>query len=246
MSEMSDIDKIRRRIRQLREMTSANGCTEEEAMAAAEKAAELLAKHGMDESDLAAADYAEKAVKLRRSPLDDVWSAVARFADCSMYYHTDGSRTVGVAFFGRSQDVEVAEYVFEVMKGACDRALAEFRRTSTYQRRRTSKTRAAAVKAFQEGLADGLVRKLDAGLWRRYRAAGHGTPADLVVANQDALRDRMLQRYPGMKTARPLASAAGKFRGDAQGHGEAAARQIEVDAGVGAGAARPTALIGRE
>ena len=44
--------KIRDRIRALRDKTAARGCTEAEALAAAEKAAQLMRDHGVSEADI--------------------------------------------------------------------------------------------------------------------------------------------------------------------------------------------------
>ena len=45
-------EKLLKRIQALLAKTSARGCTEGEAIAAAEKAAELMREHGLSESDL--------------------------------------------------------------------------------------------------------------------------------------------------------------------------------------------------
>ncbi|TCS62599.1 DUF2786 domain-containing protein [Varunaivibrio sulfuroxidans] len=48
---MGDLDKIRARIRRLRKMTTANGCTEAEAAQAADIAMKLMGKHGFGACD---------------------------------------------------------------------------------------------------------------------------------------------------------------------------------------------------
>jgi len=167
---MADLDKIKAKLKALRAKTVDNGRTEEEALLAAEKMTEMLSKYGISAEELDAVDYGKNAVRLgRRSPLDDIWSAVARFADCKGWYERDGGK-LDFVFFGRVQDTLVAEYVYEVLKSACAKALADFRTTDLYLRRRTTKTRARAVRSFQEGLAGRLCAKLREGLWRRYWA----------------------------------------------------------------------------
>ena len=48
----SDLDKLKSRLQGLRAKTMANGCTEDEALAAAAKVAELLDRHDLSLSDL--------------------------------------------------------------------------------------------------------------------------------------------------------------------------------------------------
>ncbi|SCM75420.1 conserved hypothetical protein [uncultured Pleomorphomonas sp.] len=49
---MTDREKLKAKIRALREMTSTRGCTEDEAMAAAAKAAELMREYGVSDVEL--------------------------------------------------------------------------------------------------------------------------------------------------------------------------------------------------
>lgn len=233
---MSELDRVRAVLRALQAKTTANGCTEDEALAAAEKMAELLTRHGLTADDLTEAEYCEFKIGIgRRSPLDRVWGAVARFADCKGYYVRGGGK-LAFAFFGRAQDVLVAEYVQQVLRAACDQALAAFRRTDTYTRRRTVKTRNHAVKAFLEGLAHGLVNKLDAGMWRRY-----GGPDDfdrawaLINATTAQLDAALADNGTVLRQTRALKTTTGAFRGEALARGRAAAREIEVNAGIAAG-----------
>ncbi|HYG91184.1 MAG TPA: DUF2786 domain-containing protein [Azospirillum sp.] len=232
---MSDLERVRAVLRALKAKTVEHGCTEEEAMAAAEKMAELLSRHSLSEDDLVEAEYCETRVGIgRRSPLDSVWGAVARFADCRGYYVRGGK--LSYAFFGRAQDVLVAEYVYQVLRAACDQALAAFRRTDTYTRRRTAKTRNHAVKAFLEGLAAGLIHKLDAGLWRRYGGPEDGERAlALVKANALQLDVALENQGVVFKKSRALVTTSGAFKNEARSRGHQAARGIEVNAGVAAG-----------
>jgi len=136
-------------------------------------------------------------------------------------------------FFGREQDVLVAEYVYDVMRAACAAALAQFRQTELYRRRRTAKTRAAAVRAFQEGLADALVRKLRLGLWRRYGGGDRGWALIRATgAELDAVRDR---RGKNFRDSRPIAQAKGRFKDDGKIAGQRAGAEIDVVAGVAGG-----------
>lgn len=233
---MADLDKIRVILRALKAKTVANGCTEDEAMAAALKMTELLSRHGIAEGELDEPEYSEISIGVgRRSPLGSVWVAVARFADCKGYYDRR-SGTLAYTFFGRAQDVLVAEYVYGVMRAASDQALAAFRSSDVYTRRRKASTRNQAVKAFLEGLAAGLVTKLDTGLWRRYGGPQDGDRALALVKATAAQLEAELERHGiGLKKSRALAPAEGTFKRAATHHGYRAAADIDVNAGVAAG-----------
>lgn len=238
MSSSDDLAKIKARLRALREKTTTNGCTQEEAIAAASKAAELLSQYGLSEDDLSADlfVFARRFVG-KRSPLEDIWFAGATFADCKAYYQKDGSRLC-LVFFGRERDVLVAEYVFDVLKSASDRASREFRVSDTYRKRRTPKTRAQAMKIFQEGLSRSLVAKIIDGLWERY---GENS-AERYQRTQDLL-DRQLgsRGFRVARKVRKLGKASGAFREEAYGQGLIAGREIDVNAGV---AEAPREVVG--
>lgn len=229
MTNDSDLRKVRERLRALREKTTENGCTEEEAIAAASKAAELLSKYGLSEEDLSAEFFVFSRRRVgKRSPLEDIWFAGATFADCKAYYQREGSRLY-LVFFGRESDILVAEYVFDVLKVACDQAVRAFRTSETFRKRRTAKTRAQAMKVFEEGLSRSVVAKIISGLWKRY-----GEDATERFLKNQKLLDRQLGAH-GLgvsRKVRKLGRARGAFRGEAYGRGLNAGSEVEVNAGV--------------
>jgi hypothetical protein len=237
-----NLDAIRAKLRALRAKTVENGCTEEEALAAADKMAELLSKHGLTTEELDAVGYGRNEVPLgRRSPLDQVWFDVARFADCRAWYQRNEDGKLSVVYFGRPQDTLVAEYVYGVLKDACARALADFRASDAYKHRRTNKTRAHAVKAFHEGLSRGLRAKLWDGLWKRYWTGDRSATGALITSVKNQLETAMKAEGVQLGTARPLNPAQGKFIDAAQLSGSRAAAAINVNAGVGA---KPSKIAG--
>lgn len=229
MTDQDNLSKVKARIRALREKTAANGCTEEEAIAATEKAGELLSRYGLSEDDLSTSIFmfSDRPVG-KRSPLEDIWFAAASFADCKAYYAKRGTKLY-VSIFGRECDVVIAEYVFDVLKGACDRAQREFRAGETYRKRRTAKTRAQALKAFQVGLAKSIVDKIVDGLWTRY---GNDAARKYEETRRSLDGQLAKQRFRQTKAARKLSRPNGAFREEATQHGVRAGRKIDVNAGV--------------
>ncbi|MCX5512254.1 hypothetical protein C3941_09295 [Kaistia algarum] len=229
---MTDLSKLRAKLGALRAKTTANGCTEAEAMAAAEKAASLMEEHGISEADLDRGAFEEIAVELgaRRSPLDAVWKTVAKFADCYGYLLRDGGRWRYV-YFGREADVLIAEYVHEVVRRAAGTAVTRFKTSPAYQSRRKPKTRAQALKAFLEGFSISIQAKLIAGLWKR-KGGEAGGARDLVADQQATLKAELERRGITFDNLPAVASASGKFRDSVRASGFGAAQKIAIEAGV--------------
>jgi hypothetical protein len=87
---LAALDKLKLRIQALRAKTIDNGCTEEEALSAAAKVAELLDRHDLSLTDveLRAAPCERRAYETHRKkriPLDDCIGAIAHFCDCRVW-----------------------------------------------------------------------------------------------------------------------------------------------------------------
>ncbi|MFG1409488.1 DUF2786 domain-containing protein [Xanthobacter sp. VTT E-85241] len=244
---MTDLAKLRARLQALRNKTTANGCTEAEALAAAEKAAELLSAHDVDEVELEASAYEELEVDLggRRTVLDEVWKAVAYFVDCEGFLRQHGRRGFGLrwgyVYFGRPSDVLVAEYVHEVIRRAAETATKRFRASDDYKRRRTAKTRSRALKAFHEGFVIAMRRQLIAGLWRRNSIPSGGDGWALIQAQRAPLTAALEARHRALLPVSQISSATNHYR-DARGQGFRAGRDARVEAPL-AGAPRAPALL---
>lgn len=140
-----NLDKVRARIAALRAKTQANGCTEAEALAAAEMAARIMAEHGF--SDL---DVEIGAARGRETTVKATWrthiAATVQTVTNTAGVHLAGSGSI--EFVGRDPWPEVAVYLYSVMVQAVERETIRFKATDTYKRRRTLKTRRAAVADF--------------------------------------------------------------------------------------------------
>jgi len=147
---MSDRRKLIEKVRALLQKTAENGCTEGEAMAAAAKAAELMAQFDLTMTDveIGATECTERpmAAPARDHPIQWVLTAVAHFTDTrvwlskqphfaqapqtDLFGHASRGRTEWLAeyvFFGFEPDVEVAHYLVDICKTAMDRGAADFR-----------------------------------------------------------------------------------------------------------------------
>ncbi|MEI6357527.1 MAG: DUF2786 domain-containing protein, partial [Verrucomicrobiota bacterium] len=83
-AEDAELDRLRGRIRALRAKTVEQGCTEEEALAAAEKVADLLDRYGLSLSELElrhqpCEGFGIDTGRKRSGPLDTIVPAIAEF-----------------------------------------------------------------------------------------------------------------------------------------------------------------------
>jgi hypothetical protein len=131
MSQHDELARVKARITALAERTVARGCTEAEAMAAADKVGRLLERHAltMDEIDVRQTPCVEKKVPaggLRRRPIDTCVPAIARFCDCKVWLAREPAPPSYV-FFGFGTDTALASYLFAVIDRAIRSELEGFR-----------------------------------------------------------------------------------------------------------------------
>lgn len=89
-SDPTALDKLRSRIQALRAKTIDNGCTEDEALSAAAKVAELLDRYDLSLTDVeiraaACERRSFETYRKKRIPLDDCIGAIAKFCDCRVW-----------------------------------------------------------------------------------------------------------------------------------------------------------------
>lgn len=221
--------KLRDTIAALKAKTTGNGCTEAEAMAAAEKVAELLSKHGVE--DAAELEFDQHQVEIgRRTVVDSLWGVVATFCHCKLWYSKDFlSKGWTATYFGRWNDVAVAEYLHGMLERHIKGATREFQKSKEYTRRRSPKTKREATKAFQEALVHALEHKLWAIQWRRTPKVEGANHQALVLAPLGAVEAELERRGITFsdKGLKPVKGAVAKD------HGTAAARNIDINAAMG-------------
>jgi hypothetical protein len=157
-------DKLRTRIQGLRAKTIDNGCTEGEALAAAEKVAELLDRHDLSLTDIeireAPCERREyETHRKKRIPLDDCVGAIAEFCDCRVWREKDRAGEGRYVFFGLRADVEVAHYLTEVIDTAVRSELGRYKTSPDYQRFR-HQDRHLANASFALGMVASIADKL--------------------------------------------------------------------------------------
>jgi hypothetical protein len=232
-----DVDRIAAKIRALLSKTTDNGCTESEAVAAANKVASMLAEH---ELTLDEVKIREDRIEERVHPVDDVvgqhlWKvaeAVAKLCQVRQWSRCNGRVDESVVFFGLSCDVEVAEYLLVLVERAM-RAEAERYEAGTALFRPSVRRRRQAT--FVDGMADRLRERIREIAWtktKRVEGAGQG----LVVVRNALIDGEMIRRKIALKAGSAFSQDV--FPGYAAGR--LAAQAIALEAAVETG---PTAAV---
>lgn len=173
MSQTDELSRVKARIKALTEKTVANGCTEAEAMSAAEMVGKLLERYAlsMDEIEVRTAKCVQVEVSLgsrRRRPIDRCIPAIARFCDCKVWMapaepidpDDPFAPIAGIRyiFFGFETDTALAAYLFAVIDRAIETGIAIFKRANP--RLRAERLRRAST-SFQHGVAARVAARLD-------------------------------------------------------------------------------------
>lgn len=221
-------ESLKRRIAALRDKTTARGCTEAEALAAAEKAAALMRDHGLTEADIVIDEQATKTRTKGSSPRDVLWRALAACTNtATIIVEGEDNRRV---FIGREPGPEIACYLYVVLDRAIEREIAAFKAGTFYRRRRNVSTKRQAVHDFTVGLVFRLRDRLQALF----------ADAISIEAGEAALSARN-ERYP-LSTSVRSAKTASKFDGAVMS-GWMAGQNVSLSRGVSQGG-QPALLLG--
>lgn len=222
-STPASLDKLKLRIQALRSKTIANGCTEDEALSAAAKVAELLDRHDLSLSDVELrASSCERRVyetfRKKRIPLDDCVGAIAHFCDCRVWREKNAAGDNRYVFFGLGADVEVAHYLAELIDGAVRADLGRFKTSVDYGRFRHQE-RHLANASFALGMVASIADKLvaiKAGRDQVNESTGRGLVV-LKTSVVDAEFDRLDLKMRTQRSASRMVSMTAYEAGGAAG-----------------------------
>lgn len=241
MSQASELEKVKARIRALAAKTTDRGCSEAEAMAAAQKVGQLLEVYGLSMSEVELRQEAclQREVIIegpRLQAVGAVFLAIIRLTETKGW--TAGRGTF--VLFGLEPDVLMGEYLIHLVAGAVDREEAEFRASDAYRRSRLQPQ--ARLRSFRYGFAERVSERLEEiARHRRDTAAAAQAKTSagtaLVVAKEmqvhAAFRELGIRLVSRSTTRRVRDGAA--FR-----HGQEAGGRVGLDRPVGAGAGTRT------
>lgn len=218
---------LKAKIAALRAKTTAAGCTEAEAMAAAELAARLMAEHHLSAEEIEMTEAATREATVRATWRADLVATISTVTNCAAIL-TGGTWL----FIGRGPGPEIAVYLKVITFRAVERELTQFKASAFYRRRRSVATRRQAAADFVAGMV--------ARLRRRLRELFAATVAEDLRLEAAAALDR---RFGA--TSKPLVPAKRDLRfAEAAGAGWRAGSAVPLNHGVGGGS-DPLAIGGR-
>jgi hypothetical protein len=190
----ADLERLIQRIQALRAKTVAQGCTEQEALAAAEKVAELLDRYGLSLSTIELHQQACQGVGIdtgrrRLGPIDDCVPAIAAFFDCRAWSEKSATAPIRHVFFGLRADVEAAHYLYDLIGLAFATETAAFTRGTLYAELVAGERR-SATNSFQIGLARGIAAKLHS-LRQAREATFRSSGRELVPIKTSVIDDEL-------------------------------------------------------
>jgi len=238
---LTELDKLKTRIQALRAKTIDNGCTEDEALSAAAKVAELLDRYDLSLTDVEMRETPCERLEYetrrkKRIPIDGCIGAVAHFCDCRVWREKNQTGESRYVFFGLRSDIAVALYLTELIDTAVRCELGRYKTSRDYGRFR-HKERHIANASFALGMVASIADKLTAMKAGRDEA-NNSTGRDLVVlktAIVDAELEKLdlnLRRAPG---GRRMVSAS------AYEAGSSAGASLAINPGIGEAPMRQTA-----
>ena len=204
---MTAAERLRARLRALLDKTVERGCTEAEALAAAEKARAIMAEHGISPADLAMGEA--RADEDR--PARPVWhnmilTAAALCTNTAVLLRRDA-----YVFVGAEPGPEIAVYLREVALRAVDSGVAAFRLTPAVAGQRLFALRDRAERDFTAAFVERLaVRLVEVFRFQRDDAARRR-----AVVHRDALYPGVAVHDPRRRTRDSRAYAAGEAAADA-------------------------------
>ena len=232
----AEIDRVIQRIQALRARTADRGCTEAEAMAAAAKVSELLARHDLtlDEVSVRRSDCEGVSLstgRKRRAPVDSCTTSIAAFCDCRVWGEQRADASLGFVFFGLKTDVEAARFLHDLIEVTFDTESESFRHGAIYQSLRGGDRR-TALNSFQVGLASGICGKLADLKAARQSGGGQSTGFDLVAVKHSVLDDEISRL--GLNFSTRTATSRRYVHSEAYHAGKIAGAQFEPAAALGA------------
>lgn len=244
MSQQTELEKVKGRIRALAAKTIDRGCSEAEAMIAARKVGELLEVYGLTMSEVELRDETclQRQVTVtgpRLQAVGIIFMAVIRLTGVRGWTNGRGN----LVLFGLEPDVLMGEYLLHLVGVAVDHEEAAFRASDAYRRSRLAPQQ--RLRSFRYGFAERVSARLDeiAAHREAAEAAAHspggargssgGTA--LVLAKERRIEDAF--RELGIRLRSRSTTRRVSDRG-AYHQGQEAGGRVSLERPVGAGAGR--------
>lgn len=171
MIDKEKSEKISKKIKALKEKTVENGCSENEAVAAAEKVQELLNTYNlsMSEVEFNASEFIKNELDTKKKKRDEMFllvSAISDFTYTKGWTHTPYKGTLRYVFFGEKAGTETAHFLYDLLSLAIKNETEKYKKTEEFLSTRKTKTNPYGLASitlttsFKKGMAQRLSTRL--------------------------------------------------------------------------------------
>lgn len=214
------LDRVKRIIRELQAKTEENGCTEQEAMAAAAKMGQLLEDYNLNIDEVGVREDASQCKKNEVFAADQfagtLITGIKHFCGIIAYQVSGEGHGMKYVLFGTPHDLEIALYLYEVCAEAMEHDWVGYMNQHGYSMKKRA--------SFRMGFAARVYDRL-AQMKRERDARNASSCRDLVV-----LKDQLV-KSEFAKLGIRLVKSAGRVAADghAYGHGQAAGSRVNLN-----------------
>jgi len=240
---MNDIKSIIEKIKKLQQQTTANGCSQNEAMISAQKISDLMQTYRIKEDQI---DFDNEDIKrifyefgTKTHPCKYAWEGIQKICGVKVYnsskYKTDGdynySRVYSLAICGFHADVEQAKYLVYVIRKAIDGEVEKFKRGSIYKQ---SDRKVSLVNGFAMSMGCEIGNRLEEmakdNAWKTYqekKKQNTSNGRDLVVVKNQLINTWLKDQGTHLRSTR---SSHSNLSGS--GLGRSAGKNVSLNKGV--------------
>jgi hypothetical protein len=245
-------ERLLKQLQGLRELTTARGCTEAEALSAAEKCQELMDKYGFTASEIRCARVdicEEESVSIGKDRMHEV-SRLARviseYTDTKGVFNCKWKPDEGVCrvteYFGFPADVQVAIYLTNVFREALDREWASYWKIARKQNP-TVHGRTARL-SFMKGMVHSIRARLKEKIKERESARQNASTSRELMCLKAEVVDRAWEEkwkgWPKRKT-HTYTRSYGDY--DAFSGGVTAGQSVGIPSGAIDQRSKPSGLL---
>lgn len=225
-------ERAKKLINELRKKSEERGCSEEEALSAAAKIGELLEKYDLEMTETDVREDAASCRTLEVFAADNyagvLAAGIGKFCTLIVYQNKHEGHACKYVFFGTPQDLEMAEYLYEMCSFAAEDGWTEYMDQHGYSLARRA--------SFRQGFSSRIHRRL-AELKAARDARVRATGTALVVLKDELVKSEWAKE--GIKLGKPDGQRV--VDGHAYQQGQAAGNRVNLERPLG-GSARGTVL----
>jgi len=221
---------IAAKIKALQNKTVDKGCTEAEALAAADMIGKLMKEYDLSMTQVEFGAEKFDTLKIETDsriagPLHRVVNAIATFTDTKVWFNR-GSK-ITYSFFGATKDTQIAEYLYHLLLTAVTTEVKNFKKTGEYKN--SSINGKTLTTSFIAGMASRLSARLNEMKKEIQKPTGTGL---MVIDKMSVVKSefaKLNMRLATQKTRTTIGSSS------AYGAGKAAADRVTITSGIRSG-----------